>query len=290
MDETNKELASALARVIGREANPQGWVRGGDFPWHEPEFGRRALAEHLDDSHPAASQPPEERTRQIDWLIDEIGLIPGQRVLDVACGPGLYSLELARRGFEVVGIDINPAAIEFARVSAEKQGLEARCRFFEADIRRPLDVGDGFDSVWLLYGQLAPLEAGLAKQVRTQLTASMLPGGALVLELLDPDRIDRDEHRWWFANDRGVWGDRPYLHLGERTWNEAGRFSVERYWVIELETGVCSEYELCDQSYDADEINLQLRESGCSEVRCYRASGEVQLNDGDEWLVHIGLR
>ncbi len=52
---------------------------------------------------------PEERTRkEVDFVLDRLELEPGARVLDVACGHGRHSLELARRGFVVTGIDLSP--------------------------------------------------------------------------------------------------------------------------------------------------------------------------------------
>lgn len=46
-----------------------------------------------------------------------------ENVLDVGCGPGKYSLEFAKRGQNVIGIDISPKMIEFARENAQTEGL-----------------------------------------------------------------------------------------------------------------------------------------------------------------------
>src|SRR5262245_13242560 len=58
-------------------------------------------------------------TRQeVDFLVDALGLRPGDRVLDVGCGPGRHSHELARRGMEVVGLDISERFVELATTEA----------------------------------------------------------------------------------------------------------------------------------------------------------------------------
>lgn len=81
-------------------------------------------------------------TRQeVDFLVDALHLEPGQRILDVGCGPGRHSHELARRGFVVHGIDISqtfvdiataeaPAGATFERLDARE--LATSSRFHEA--------------------------------------------------------------------------------------------------------------------------------------------------------------
>jgi SAM-dependent methyltransferase len=73
----------------------------------------------------------------------------GARVLEVGCGPGHLSIRLARRGFDVTGLDLDPAMIERARVSAEGAGdhNERRPSFVVGDVAS-LPFPDGsFDLV-----------------------------------------------------------------------------------------------------------------------------------------------
>ena len=57
----------------------------------------------------------------------------GKRALDIGCGSGRYSIELARRGAEVVGLDFAPAMVELARELAEEAGVAERCHFEQCD-------------------------------------------------------------------------------------------------------------------------------------------------------------
>jgi len=63
------------------------------------------------------------------------GLVQGRRVLDACCYEGAWGLYAASFGArEVVGVDVSGAAVERARLSAEMNGLQARCRFVEQDV------------------------------------------------------------------------------------------------------------------------------------------------------------
>ena len=177
-----RSLAAALWKIYSRTEEPLPWERGSDFPWHDPDFGRRTLAEHLDESHGAASRSTGERNLQLDWLWGKLGLQPGHRVIDITCGPGLYAIELARRGCYVTGIDINPAAIEHATELATQQGVSDRCTFICGDVRDRLDAEEPFDAALFLYEQLAVYSKIEDRQLLEKTGHVLKPGGRLAVE------------------------------------------------------------------------------------------------------------
>ena len=54
--------------------------------------------------------------RHVDQLVRVAGLKPGERVLDVGCGMGRYTLILAERGYAVEGLDLSPVLLQRLRV------------------------------------------------------------------------------------------------------------------------------------------------------------------------------
>jgi len=71
---------------------------------------------------------------------------PGIRVLDVGCGVGRWSRQLAAQGASVTGIDLSPTMIAEARRRASAQPLRGQCRFLVQDLAS-LQAGDKFDLV-----------------------------------------------------------------------------------------------------------------------------------------------
>ena len=82
--------------------------------------------------------------QEVDHLVARLGLKPGDRVLDLGCGPGRHSLALVRRGIDVVGIDRSEEFVALAREAAAREGLFAR---FECADVRALDKHEEFDAV-----------------------------------------------------------------------------------------------------------------------------------------------
>ena len=70
---------------------------------------------------------------ETDFVIQALGLHGDERILDLACGFGRHTLELARRGYSVVGVDFTEAYIEHARSVAQEEQLDS-AEFLLADV------------------------------------------------------------------------------------------------------------------------------------------------------------
>ena len=84
--------------------------------------------------------------RRIDWMVDEVS---GPRVLDVGCSEGILEVLLARRGLSVTGVDLDPDALDFARLLLAKEPDEVRerVRFVQGDFIETRPVKGLFDTV-----------------------------------------------------------------------------------------------------------------------------------------------
>ena len=129
---------------------------------------------------------PEERTRkEIDFVLERLELEPGARVLDVACGHGRHSLELARRGFRVTGVDLSPRSIELAREAAASEGLDD-ATFVERDARE-LDFDGGFDGAINLFTSVLGYfdEEAENRRVVEAVARALRPGGSFLVDTIN---------------------------------------------------------------------------------------------------------
>lgn len=126
-------------------------------------------------------------TRHLARTLD---LRPGQRVLDVAAGPGATACLLAAEfGVDVDGIDLGPRSVERARVAASERGLDGRVRFREGDAEHLPFADETFDAVicecaWCTFPDKATAATEFARVLR--------PGGQVGITdvTLEPARID----------------------------------------------------------------------------------------------------
>ena len=145
--------------------------------------------------------------QEIDFLVDELALEPGARVLDLGCGPGRHSLELARRGFEVVGVDISGTFID---VATKRTSDLPGATFVRADARNlPFDhpaLAIGFDAVvCLCQGAFGLMTSdGDDRRVLEGIRRALRPGGGLALSAFSAYFSVRYHEAADFDADRGL--------------------------------------------------------------------------------------
>ncbi|MBK1786076.1 class I SAM-dependent methyltransferase [Prauserella cavernicola] len=155
--------------------------------------------------------------------LDLLGDVSGRRVLDAACGPGLYAHELVERGATVTGVDISPRMIELA--SERVPSGEFRVH----DLGEPLDwLPDSSMDLVLLALALEYLDnrMGALRELRRVLR----PDGALVLSRMHPTGD-------WLRHG----GDYFTPRVIDEVWSKGWRV---RHWVSPLE-------RTCEELHDA---------------------------------------
>ena len=91
---------------------------------------------------------------EVDFIEKEIHFNREALILDIGCGTGRHSLELARRGYNVMGFDLSPSMIEKARLLAEKENLKID---FQVRDARDFNFGEAFDLAIMICEGAFPL-------------------------------------------------------------------------------------------------------------------------------------
>ncbi len=129
---------------------------------------------------------------EVDALVKLVGLAPPARVLDLPCGIGRHSVELARRGFEVTGVDLHEPYLAEARAAAPQ------VEWIRADMRGFLRP-QAFDAVLNLYTSFGYFEDPEDdRRVARSALGSLRPGGAFVIEMMGKEVLAAKyvERRW----------------------------------------------------------------------------------------------
>lgn len=245
------ELIHELAR------RPAPFAPGDTLMWTDPRLTGHLLAAHLDPASDAASRRPETIAREVAWLVEALHLAPGAEVLDLGCGPGLYSLALAGRGLSVTGIDISTVALAHARQAARAAGLEIH--FVERDYRE-LDEVARYDAAILVYLDFGVLAEADRPLLLERIHSALRPGGRLALDVASV-AARRPETASWSAHEEGFWRAGPHLLLERVVDFPELELSCSEHGVLES-SGETALYRFWEQRFSQESIEQLLREAG----------------------------
>ena len=161
--------------------------------WFEP------IADHMGSAYLRYSFT-KGTVNEIDAVVRLLDLRPGDRVLDVGCGPGRHAHELARRGISVHGVDISQTFIELATSNAVSGST------FERMDARAMSFDGEFDAViCLCQGAFGLMTAGgHDMDVLTGIRRALKPGGALALSAFNAYFAVKYFEAAQFDADQGV--------------------------------------------------------------------------------------
>lgn len=187
----------------------------------------------------------EDTPAQIDFVERTLGLRPGMRVVDMGCGHGRHTNELARRGYKAVGIDLVPGFLEVATQHAASIGVEPQ--FIEGDLRG-FRAEDTFDAAICLFDVLGFFEDEDHELILHNAWSALVPGGKLLLDLRTREFMVRippvavtDKGNGDLMVDRVAFDIESGRLVDQRTFIRAGQartvaFSVRLYGYTEIRT------------------------------------------------------
>ena len=149
--------------------------------WDDPHIATQMLAAHLDPETDAASRRPATIDATVAWIVEQLGLSAGDRVLDLGCGPGLYCQRLARLGLDVTGIDLSENSLLYAREQAAAEGLPIR--YIHANYLT-LDAAAEYDAALLIYYDFGVLPDPDRDDLLRRVRRALRPAGAFVFDVL----------------------------------------------------------------------------------------------------------
>jgi len=225
-----------------------------DRLWHDDDDFWLSMAPFMFDETSWENAPI-----QVEQLIALLEMASGAKVLDCPCGPGRHTLELARRGFDVTGVDRTAAYLEEARRRARAESLAPE--LLQADMRQ-FSRPEAFDVALSLFTSFGYFQDPADNElVLRNYHRSLKAGGLLLMEMSGKEVIARIYQRRDWHEHEGA------LLLEERNVASDWR-RMESRWIL-VEDGLVREARFSHWLYSAGELGKMLTDNGFSQVEIY---------------------
>jgi SAM-dependent methyltransferase len=196
---------------------------------------------------------------EVTNIISLLKINPGASILDLCCGPGRHSLEFARRGFSVVGVDRTRIYLDKARKQAEDEGLNVE--LIQEDMRNFCKPG-AFDAVINLFTSFGFFQdKGEDELVVKNVYRSLKEEGVFVIDMAGKEVIARIFRERDWSEEDGV------IFLEERKVTKDWSW-MENRWIL-IKGDKREEFRFSHRPYSAVELSLLLKESGFSTISIY---------------------
>ena len=237
------------------------------WDWEDPD-AQQSFAEWVGFGDDEAS------ARQVDRIEVLLEAKPPAAVLDVGCGIGRHSLEMARRGYDVVGIDVASTFLERATSEARRLALNVEFRLQRAS---ELDEEDAYDFAFAYNHTPGFLSSEELPQHFRSVRNAVKPNGRFLMVLAGPQLKlcrgqDEDRTRTWAEKDGKFILSEKYIdEQGHR--NELGI-------VIDTKAGEIKEFRERQRAFSLADMVSPLKRAGFRDIETFAdMDGQAATSD-----------
>ena len=257
---------------------PALYERTSELFWNDPHIAKQMLAAHTSSDTDAASRKPEFITRCADWVAS-LDLPNGADLMDIGCGPGLYTKQFAKRGFRVTGLDFSENSIAYAREHDPSSNYILQS-YLEMDFENEFDI---ITLIYCDYGALIPDER---VNLLGRIQKALKPGGLFLLDVYTPlrGRDKRDSTSWEISPNGGFISEKPHICLNAEYFYDD---VAEGCRTVIIEEGQVRCYNLWDCYFTKQSLHNETAPFDFSVVGFYNDATGTPYTDDSQTLCAV---
>lgn len=183
---------------------PQAFEHSDLTLWQDDYISSLLLNAHLNPNHDNASRNHDFINDSAAWILNQV---KAKSLLDLGCGPGLYTKLFSNAISNVVGVDFSQRSIDYAK-ETDKDSIYL-CENYVG-----LNLNSTFDVITMIhceYGSLSPKERS---QLLTQIKKHLTSKGRLIFDVFTPKSLDQfNQSQRWVNHQSGFFSQNPYTEI-----------------------------------------------------------------------------
>ena len=266
-----------ISEIVTKTKKPVIYEQGTSFMWSDNHISKQLLDIHLNSDIDLASRKKSTIEKTAAWILDTVKEKEKLNILDLGCGPGLYSEIFAEKGHKVTGIDISKNSIEYAKKSAKDKKLDITYlnkNYLDIDLEL-----SKYDLVVLIYTDLGVLTPSDRDNLLKTIYSVLNKGGTFIFDVLkDNDIENKTSPMTWEANNIGFWKNTPYLALSQSFLYSEEKVILFQHNIIDAEENI-ETYRFWTHFFSQNDVSKFLDTYSFNDVN-FR---EDVLPKGDLW-------
>ncbi len=188
---------------------PNIFEKGTSGLWDDKHVSKELLKMHLDDEHQSASRPKDTIISEAKFITSYTKMNEKCSVLELGCGPGLYTKEFANTGAQITALDISKNSLKYA----EKNTCSTlkNVTFIEKNYLN-LDYEDKFDIITLIFYDFCALNPNEQVTLLNNVHNALKENGVFILDVMSENRQIKEYTEVTTCED-GFWSPEPYIEI-----------------------------------------------------------------------------
>ncbi len=219
-----------ITDLIQTSKKPKIYTPGTAIMWTDDHISKQLLNVHLSQDTDLASRKASTIEATVNWILGQAPAKPSA-ILDLGCGPGLYTERLAQKGHQVTGMDFSSGSIAHAKASAGQKSLDIT--YLNQDYLS-LDHENQYDLVMMIFCDLGVLNPDDRHRLLGKIYRALKPGGVFIFDAFKPHWANSDSgSKSWDISENGFWRAHPHLVLADSFYYEAEGVILNQHIVLD---------------------------------------------------------
>ena len=200
--------------------------------WTDEYTSEQMLTYHLNADVDLSSRNVDFVNRSVEWIMSKFASVPGTKIADFGCGPGLYATRLAQRKADVIGIDFSKRSIQYAREMATKERLNIH--YVNQDYLE-FETEDRFDLILMIMCDFCALSPAQRKKMLGKFHTILKAGGSVLLDVYSLTAFGKREEVATYEQNllNGFWSPNKYYGFLNTFKYDKEKVALDKYTLIE---------------------------------------------------------
>ena len=203
-----------------------------DELWANEHTSKQMLEYHLNDSIDVSSRNKSFIERSVGWIVTQFGVNNKNEIADFGCGPGLYTIRLAKQGAKVTGIDFSENSLKYAKEAADQEGVNID---YIHENYLNLETSKRFDLIIMIMCDFCALSPGQRKILLAKFSSILKPGGSVLLDVYSLNSFNQkvESATYEFNQLNGFWSANDYYCFVNSFKYDKEKVTLDKYTIID---------------------------------------------------------